>query len=189
MSDWGGPHGASGTFDGRVDSDSSLPVLCPRCGSDTVEFLDTETPRVSVSVSVPLPSSLSASLDGLIDGLVDQIVRGGGAVRMRPGAAGSSAPLSEEVRDGLMEVVVRGGVCLGHGDRQALTAEEVYALEPGDGEAFTVEGMTCSVCHGGFEAGEKVVELACCHGYHKACLLPWLERGRRTCPVCRQEIR
>jgi hypothetical protein len=46
---------------------------------------------------------------------------------------------------------------------------------------------TDSVCMVCMEAmgGTVVVEMACRHRFHEACLVPWLERSG-TCPVCRR---
>jgi hypothetical protein len=215
----------------RVDTDirvgvdvSDHPPLCPRCRSDAVELVDSvdsvdstgsdgrdASVRGTGSASGPYPSTLlgirilsgslppvSIAMDGFIDGLVGELVHGNDA-RMR-----EDAPLAKEIRDGLMEVVVRrlvedgydsegergdGG---GNGGGQHCAGNNKEggraSSEPRGEEAFTVEGTECSVCQTAFEAGERVVELACCHGFHRECLMPWLERGGRTCPVCRMRI-
>jgi hypothetical protein len=46
----------------------------------------------------------------------------------------------------------------------------------------------CAICLGEYEAGEKIVWsslLQCQHAFHHECILPWLSKGKKRCPICR----
>lgn len=45
----------------------------------------------------------------------------------------------------------------------------------------------CSICFCEYEKGDKIVwsDLKCRHAFHKECILPWLVKGKKRCPVCR----
>lgn len=45
----------------------------------------------------------------------------------------------------------------------------------------------CLICLGDYEEGEECRVLVCRHGYHKACVDQWLEKGSNSCPACRSE--
>jgi hypothetical protein len=46
---------------------------------------------------------------------------------------------------------------------------------------------TCAICLDEYEVGDKVVwsELQCAHAFHEECLMQWLSKGKKRCPVCR----
>jgi hypothetical protein len=47
----------------------------------------------------------------------------------------------------------------------------------------------CSICLGAYEPGDKVVWSGldeCKHCFHDECILPWLSKGKKRCPMCRQ---
>mmetsp|Transcript_950 Transcript_950/g.1049 ORF Transcript_950/g.1049 Transcript_950/m.1049 type:complete len:437 (+) Transcript_950:177-1487(+) len=48
---------------------------------------------------------------------------------------------------------------------------------------------TCALCIGDYEVGDTIVwshdTTKCSHVYHKDCLLEWLTKGKKHCPVCR----
>lgn len=51
-----------------------------------------------------------------------------------------------------------------------------------------VEG-SCNICLKDYEVGSNVVwatHEGCPHVFHEDCLLTWLGRGKKRCPVCRQ---
>jgi hypothetical protein len=48
-------------------------------------------------------------------------------------------------------------------------------------------GDACAVCRDEYAAGDAVAQLPCAHGFHPACLEPWLT-DHHTCPVCRAEL-
>lgn len=45
----------------------------------------------------------------------------------------------------------------------------------------------CAICFCEYEAGDKVVwsGLQCQHAFHSQCILPWLAKGKKRCPICR----
>jgi Ring finger domain len=57
-----------------------------------------------------------------------------------------------------------------------------------DGKPRCVEA-SCSICLGAYEPGDKVVWSGldeCKHCFHDECILPWLSKGKKRCPMCRQ---
>jgi hypothetical protein len=44
----------------------------------------------------------------------------------------------------------------------------------------------CSICLSKIDVGDDIIILACCHQYHKQCIIPWFEQKKNTCPVCRE---
>lgn len=55
---------------------------------------------------------------------------------------------------------------------------------PGSGRC--VDG-TCALCIDEYEVGDMVVwsGLECPHVFHKECLMQWLSKGKKRCPICR----
>lgn len=49
-----------------------------------------------------------------------------------------------------------------------------------------VDGQ-CALCIDDYEAGDQVVwsDLECPHAFHKECIMQWLSKGKKRCPVCR----
>jgi len=43
----------------------------------------------------------------------------------------------------------------------------------------------CCICCCEFVAGDRLMTLACKHGYHPECIGPWLAR-KTTCPMCKR---
>jgi hypothetical protein len=46
----------------------------------------------------------------------------------------------------------------------------------------------CAICVSEYEDGEKVVWsscLECRHAFHYECMMPWLAKGKKRCPICR----
>jgi len=56
-------------------------------------------------------------------------------------------------------------------------------------EETTLEACSeaCTVCQDVMEQGAVTLTMPCGHGFHKDCLMPWLQE-HNTCPVCRCEI-
>jgi hypothetical protein len=55
------------------------------------------------------------------------------------------------------------------------------------GDKRTVDAH-CAICLGVYEAGEKIVWSSlpqCQHAFHDECILPWLSKGKKRCPICR----
>lgn len=46
---------------------------------------------------------------------------------------------------------------------------------------------TCALCIDEYEVGDEVVwsNLLCSHAFHKECLMQWLSKGKKRCPICR----
>jgi hypothetical protein len=46
---------------------------------------------------------------------------------------------------------------------------------------------TCAFCLDEYEVGNEVVwsGLQCPHAFHKECLMQWLSKGKKRCPICR----
>jgi hypothetical protein len=49
-----------------------------------------------------------------------------------------------------------------------------------------VDGQ-CALCIDNYEEGDEVTwsDLDCTHAFHKECILQWLSKGKKRCPVCR----
>ena len=48
---------------------------------------------------------------------------------------------------------------------------------------------SCAICICDYEVGSKVVQSPleeCAHVFHEECVLQWLEKGKKRCPICRQ---
>lgn len=45
----------------------------------------------------------------------------------------------------------------------------------------------CAICFSDYECGDKIVwsGLQCQHAFHYDCMLPWLVKGKKRCPICR----
>lgn len=45
----------------------------------------------------------------------------------------------------------------------------------------------CAICFSNYEVGDSVVYsgLQCRHAFHEDCILQWLEKGKKRCPICR----
>ena len=50
------------------------------------------------------------------------------------------------------------------------------------------EDPDCVVCLDVFRTGDLVTTLPCSHEYHSACIVPWLTRRKRLCPICKRDI-
>lgn len=55
-----------------------------------------------------------------------------------------------------------------------------------DGDFRSVEAH-CTVCFSEYEEGDQVVwsGLSCRHAFHYDCMMPWLVKGKKRCPICR----
>jgi hypothetical protein len=54
------------------------------------------------------------------------------------------------------------------------------------GPCRLVEGQ-CALCIDDYEPGDEVVwsSLECPHAFHKECIVQWLSKGKKRCPICR----
>lgn len=57
----------------------------------------------------------------------------------------------------------------------------------GDPKKLNLHGQTCAVCLEDFRAKNELGVLPCQHGFHRGCLLKWLEI-RCVCPMCNKPI-
>jgi hypothetical protein len=57
----------------------------------------------------------------------------------------------------------------------------------GEDETFRSVDAHCAVCFSEYEEGDQVVwsGLHCRHAFHYDCMLPWLVKGKKRCPICR----
>ena len=56
-----------------------------------------------------------------------------------------------------------------------------------DGEPCYVDG-TCSICLLDYEVGDTIIRSTrreCHHAFHDDCILVWLSKGKKRCPICR----
>lgn len=60
-------------------------------------------------------------------------------------------------------------------------------------EAFVTIEPNCSICLVDYSLGDKIVRSAasrdeehCPHVYHLECMLSWLSKGKKWCPICRK---
>jgi len=42
----------------------------------------------------------------------------------------------------------------------------------------------CAICRECFVAGDVLIQVPCCHEFHRACITTWLQ-AHNTCPICR----
>merc|ERR550532_2927558 len=43
---------------------------------------------------------------------------------------------------------------------------------------------TCAICRECFVVGDVLMQVPCCHEFHRACITTWLQ-AHNTCPICR----
>ncbi len=56
-----------------------------------------------------------------------------------------------------------------------------------DGEPRYVDG-SCSICLLDYEVGDTIIRSTrrvCHHAFHDDCILVWLSKGKKRCPICR----
>jgi len=51
-------------------------------------------------------------------------------------------------------------------------------------EDITIIDTECPICLKKFDIDDEFIKLRCRHGFHSACLIPWLEKTS-SCPLCR----
>eukprot|EP00465_Bigelowiella_longifila_P001774 CAMPEP_0185253420 /NCGR_PEP_ID=MMETSP1359-20130426/2177_1 /TAXON_ID=552665 /ORGANISM="Bigelowiella longifila, Strain CCMP242" /LENGTH=306 /DNA_ID=CAMNT_0027835795 /DNA_START=245 /DNA_END=1165 /DNA_ORIENTATION=- len=51
-----------------------------------------------------------------------------------------------------------------------------------------VMNSRCVICMEDFEQGEELKLLPCGHGFHPACIDPWLQDHSERCPICNQSL-
>nr|GEU31696.1 hypothetical protein [Tanacetum cinerariifolium] len=54
----------------------------------------------------------------------------------------------------------------------------------------TLHDTTCPICIEEFLGQQKIIQLTKCkHIFHNKCILAWLSKNNRTCPLCREVLR
>jgi len=74
-------------------------------------------------------------------------------------------------------------------DNEDEEVETLYLRLPirdGEGHSRSVEA-NCTICFSDYQQGDRVVwsDLRCKHAFHYDCILPWLVKGKKRCPICR----
>lgn len=98
----------------------------------------------------------------------------------------------------------RGWVVARHDALAVPLASAVRLASPAPAGSATHVNDTCALCHEGFRADDRVLQLGCRHAFHLACggvggvggrgvaattgagILTWMAQGHAACPVCRQ---
>ncbi|XP_022536546.1 RING finger protein 122 [Astyanax mexicanus] len=57
----------------------------------------------------------------------------------------------------------------------------------GETKQLNIHGQTCAVCLEDFRIRDEIGMLPCQHGFHKRCLVKWLE-VRCVCPMCNKPL-
>ncbi|XP_072514436.1 RING finger protein 122 [Salminus brasiliensis] len=57
----------------------------------------------------------------------------------------------------------------------------------GETKQLNIHGQTCAVCLEDFKIRDEIGMLPCQHGFHKRCLVKWLE-VRCVCPMCNKPL-
>ncbi|NXP70405.1 RN122 protein, partial [Ramphastos sulfuratus] len=57
----------------------------------------------------------------------------------------------------------------------------------GDAQRLNMHGQTCGVCLEDFNMKDELGVLPCQHGFHRKCLVKWLE-VRCVCPMCNKPM-
>lgn len=58
----------------------------------------------------------------------------------------------------------------------------------GDNSTQLIVEASCAVCLLDYDVGDEVVcstRSVCPHAFHRDCILMWLEKGKKRCPICR----
>lgn len=82
--------------------------------------------------------------------------------------------------------------CLRHRNRvqrQRLPQRDLRRLPVIRYNKDTCRYETCAICLDEYIEGERLRVLPCQHTYHTKCVDPWLTRGKRNCPMCKQKVR
>ncbi|KAF3774490.1 hypothetical protein EJ110_NYTH52988 [Nymphaea thermarum] len=95
-------------------------------------------------------------------------------------SAGNTNPPNSTI---LLEVHVECTIEKAEGETDEPRGEHGYArlVERFDDEV-------CGICHQELSSLWDMDITTCHHAYHHSCLLRWLYRGTRTCPICRSNL-
>ena len=92
----------------------------------------------------------------------------------------------------IQELAQRFGLVMqGGATPRGLTARQLGELPA---RTLAADGMpdahliTCAICMDDLEVGDAVLELPCCHLFHRECLAEWLAQ-KNECPSCRRPVR
>lgn len=78
---------------------------------------------------------------------------------------------------------------LSDNDNEEVDDSQLYLRLPIRDEESNFRSVeaNCTICFSEYEQGDRVVwsDLRCKHAFHYDCMLPWLIKGKKRCPVCR----
>ena len=69
----------------------------------------------------------------------------------------------------------------------ATTAVNAAAATAAANAAEDDHVAVCAICLEPMTDDASAVPLSCSHRFHAACLIPWLQKGNRSCPTCREK--
>lgn len=56
-------------------------------------------------------------------------------------------------------------------------------------QSRSAAAVVCAICTEEFTMGDRIKTLPTCHHlYHKECIVPWLTRYKRCCPLCMRDV-
>ena len=115
-------------------------------------------------------------------------------------ASWGTASITEEAHEGddadLQDVDISEDK---NGDDKNATVEDfmtsscrVMKLWDAHDKTYRCVEANCSICLGDYEVGDEIVQSAaehdneyCIHVFHSECMLQWLAKGKKRCPICR----
>jgi len=74
---------------------------------------------------------------------------------------------------------------LGGAVARGLTPKQLASLSMRTLEEAPADEQRCCICCCEFVGGDRLMELACGHGYHPECIGTWLA-AKSTCPMCKR---
>jgi E3 ubiquitin-protein ligase RNF115/126 len=179
---------------------SGMPVssgetyLCPNCGSNLVEFIDTETQSNEIHEWYP-NRNLAGVRQNIQTSSLSNLLQQEIALAQRAAAYSNAAffvPGSDgNIRDLMHRLLMQ------HQPNAVPTPMEVVRSLNSSSNGLTATNVAseepCAICLESMkeDAGEDRLlclrQLPCSHWFHDTCILPWLEQSQ-TCPTCRGNV-